>query len=275
MVPRSRMVTAPRSTSVADLEALVAESGHSRIPVTGRTLDDVVGFVHSKDLLRFAAADREIPVPLEMVRRMVIVTPDQPVRDLMRSMRRASSRRLFAPTTAGCSAWSRSKTCSRHSSVTSPTRPMAAATSLRRRRSAPSGPVAPRRPRPPWRGSRRRHGSSAGGAGNQSDSSATVDLATAEESSTSQPSGARSSHVLELGEAGDRLGGHCLDRAGSDEVTNALGASCGPGSGWPIPVRLWRSPSSCTPARRPWRRNPAPRSSRRWSSAAQRLRRAS
>jgi CBS domain containing-hemolysin-like protein len=88
MVPRSRMVTAPRSTSVADLEALVAESGHSRIPVTGRTLDDVVGFVHSKDLLRFAAADREIPVPLEMVRRMVIVTPDQPVRDLMRSMRR-------------------------------------------------------------------------------------------------------------------------------------------------------------------------------------------
>jgi len=88
MVPHSRMVTAPRSTSVADLEALVAESGHSRIPVTGRTLDDVVGFVHSKDLLRFAAADREIPVPLEMVRRMVIVTPDQPVRDLMRSMRR-------------------------------------------------------------------------------------------------------------------------------------------------------------------------------------------
>ena len=38
----------PRSTSVADLEALVAESGHSRIPVTGRTLDDVVGFVHSR-----------------------------------------------------------------------------------------------------------------------------------------------------------------------------------------------------------------------------------
>ena len=55
-------------------------------------------------------------------------------------------------------------------------------------------------------------------AGNQSDSSATVDRATAEESSTSQPSGARSSHILELGEARDRLGGHRLDRAGSDEL---------------------------------------------------------
>ncbi|MEO0493001.1 MAG: hemolysin family protein [Actinomycetota bacterium] len=88
MVPRNRMVTVARSTSVADLEALVAESGHSRIPVTGSTLDDVVGFVHSKDLLRFAAEDRDSPVPLEMVRRMLIVTPDQPVRDLMRAMRR-------------------------------------------------------------------------------------------------------------------------------------------------------------------------------------------
>ena len=58
MVPRARMVTVPRSTSVAELEALVAESGHSRIPVTGTSAGDVVGFVHSKDLLRFSAGDR-------------------------------------------------------------------------------------------------------------------------------------------------------------------------------------------------------------------------
>jgi CBS domain containing-hemolysin-like protein len=88
MVPRRRLVTVPRSTSVADIEALVARVGHSRIPVTGTNPDDVVGFVHSKDLLRFGAGERGDPVPLEMVRRMLIVTPDQSVRDLMRSMRR-------------------------------------------------------------------------------------------------------------------------------------------------------------------------------------------
>ncbi len=88
MVPRTRLVTVPRATSVADLEQLVAESGHSRIPVTGTGPDDVLGFVHSKDLLRFGGADRDDPVPLEIVRRMLIVNPDQPVRDLMRAMRR-------------------------------------------------------------------------------------------------------------------------------------------------------------------------------------------
>ncbi|MEM8705429.1 MAG: hemolysin family protein [Actinomycetota bacterium] len=101
MVPRGRMVTQPRATSVADLEALVADSGHSRIPVTGTGPDDVVGFVHSKDLLRFAGEDRDSPVPLEMVRRMLIVTPDQAVRDLMRAMRRTRRHIALVRTTDG------------------------------------------------------------------------------------------------------------------------------------------------------------------------------
>lgn len=101
MVPRRRMVTVPRSTSVADIEALVAGVGHSRIPVTGVNPDDVVGFVHSKDLLRFSAGERDDPVPLEMVRRMLIVTPDQSVRDLMRSMRRLRRHMALVRTTEG------------------------------------------------------------------------------------------------------------------------------------------------------------------------------
>ena len=88
MVPSARMVSRPRSTSVADLEQLVAKSGHSRIPVTATGPGDVIGFVHSKDLLRFGADERTDQVPLEMIRRMLIVPPDQPVRDLMRAMRR-------------------------------------------------------------------------------------------------------------------------------------------------------------------------------------------
>jgi len=87
MVARHQMISCPRTTSVAALEELVADSGHSRIPITGTTKADVIGFVHSKDLLRFGAADRDDPVPLEMVRRMLIVDPDDPVRELLRRMR--------------------------------------------------------------------------------------------------------------------------------------------------------------------------------------------
>ncbi len=91
MVPLARMVSVPRSTSVASIERLVADSGHSRIPVTAVAPDDVIGFVHSKDLLRFGADERGEEVPLEMIRRMLIVGPDQSARDLMRSMRRMRS----------------------------------------------------------------------------------------------------------------------------------------------------------------------------------------
>ncbi len=89
MTPRSKMFTVPRPTSVAEIEQLVADTGHSRIPIEGVGPSDIIGFVHSKDLLRLPLEARDDQVPLEMMRRMLIVPPDQPIRDLMRSMRRA------------------------------------------------------------------------------------------------------------------------------------------------------------------------------------------
>ena len=88
MVPFAEVVSVPRSTTVAELESVAASSGHSRIPVWAAGRDDVIGFVHTKDLLRIPAESRDEPVTLEMVRKMLIVPPDLSVRDLMRSMRR-------------------------------------------------------------------------------------------------------------------------------------------------------------------------------------------
>lgn len=92
MVAADEIVSVPRSTSVHEIEALVASSGHSRIPMQGIGKDNIVGFVHSKDLLRLGEingsdATHFDQVPLEMIRRMLIVGPDQPVRELMLSMR--------------------------------------------------------------------------------------------------------------------------------------------------------------------------------------------
>ncbi|MEM7140061.1 MAG: hemolysin family protein [Actinomycetota bacterium] len=88
MTPRAAMKTVARPSSVAEIERIVNETGHSRIPVEGVGPDDIIGFVHSKDLLRLPPDARDDQVPLEMMRRMLIVSPDQPVRDLMRAMRR-------------------------------------------------------------------------------------------------------------------------------------------------------------------------------------------
>ena len=89
MVPADRLVSVPRGVSVARLEHIVASSGHTRVPVWGSEPDDVLGFVHAKDLLRMPTEAPADPLPLELVRRMRVVSPDMPGRDLLLYMRRS------------------------------------------------------------------------------------------------------------------------------------------------------------------------------------------
>ncbi len=49
MVRRPDMITLPIDATVHDLLVEVAESGHSRFPITGESLDDICGFVHLKE----------------------------------------------------------------------------------------------------------------------------------------------------------------------------------------------------------------------------------
>lgn len=48
LVPRVRMRTLPATATAADVLAAVRRTGHSRFPVVGEDLDDVVGIVHVK-----------------------------------------------------------------------------------------------------------------------------------------------------------------------------------------------------------------------------------
>jgi CBS domain containing-hemolysin-like protein len=51
MIPRMDIVGAPSSHSLSQIAELMADSGHSRIPVYGDTLDNVIGVLHSRDML--------------------------------------------------------------------------------------------------------------------------------------------------------------------------------------------------------------------------------
>jgi CBS domain containing-hemolysin-like protein len=89
MVPRERIVGVSRGARVADVERLVVRSGHSRVPVIDGDVDTVLGFVHAKDLLALPAAAQEQPLPLRIIRRMLLVPRDRSLEDLLLSMRRA------------------------------------------------------------------------------------------------------------------------------------------------------------------------------------------
>jgi magnesium and cobalt transporter len=49
MVPRAQMVSVPVDGTLADLLAIVLESGHSRFPVTGEDRDEIIGTLLAKD----------------------------------------------------------------------------------------------------------------------------------------------------------------------------------------------------------------------------------
>jgi CBS domain containing-hemolysin-like protein len=89
MVPREQFVVVNRTDSVAEIERIVVETGHSRLPVIGRDLDDVLGFVHAKDLLTLPPGERDRPLPLPAIRRMVVVRTAWPLDSVLRVMRRA------------------------------------------------------------------------------------------------------------------------------------------------------------------------------------------
>ena len=58
MVPRADIVAIEQSTPVSEVASIMRKAGHSRLPVFRDTLDDIVGMVHVRDLLRFWGSDR-------------------------------------------------------------------------------------------------------------------------------------------------------------------------------------------------------------------------
>ena len=86
--PRDRVVWLPRSATPAEAEALVVASGHTRLLVAGEQVDDVMGFVHAKDLLAVSEAARTRPLPLGRVRRMLVLAASTSLDDALLAMQR-------------------------------------------------------------------------------------------------------------------------------------------------------------------------------------------
>jgi CBS domain containing-hemolysin-like protein len=89
MVPRDGIVAVTLRTPMAEVERLVNERGHSRLPVVGRDLDDIVGFVHVKDLLQPAEGEGGRPISLRRLRRMLVVDEGAALADVLLRMQRS------------------------------------------------------------------------------------------------------------------------------------------------------------------------------------------
>jgi CBS domain containing-hemolysin-like protein len=91
MVPRTDVVWIERSKTVRQALALALRSGFSRIPVIGENVDDVVGVVYLKDLIRRSqhVTDSRGPRVDELMRTPTFVPESKPVDELLRDMQAA------------------------------------------------------------------------------------------------------------------------------------------------------------------------------------------
>ena len=88
MVPRVDIVALDVETPFPEVVQYMIEQGHSRVPVYRETLDDVIGFIHVKDILPSVAERRETKLA-PLLRKVLFVAPSSPILDLLVQMRQA------------------------------------------------------------------------------------------------------------------------------------------------------------------------------------------
>ncbi|QDC37347.1 hemolysin family protein [Sphingobium fuliginis] len=87
-VPRADIIAIEEKASFADLAALFAEAGHSRIPVYRENLDTIVGMIHIRDAFAILAGKAPAPDTLEpLIRQPLYVPESMGALDLLAEMR--------------------------------------------------------------------------------------------------------------------------------------------------------------------------------------------
>lgn len=88
LVPRTSVVTIPRTADLADLTELALETGRSRFPITGEDIDDIIGIAHVKDIFRFPPEQRAETLVVEISQDALIAPESKDLKSLLLEMRR-------------------------------------------------------------------------------------------------------------------------------------------------------------------------------------------
>jgi len=87
MIPRTEVVAAPLGLSLAEAIKLVCDCGHTRIPIYRQTIDEVVGVLHAKDLLKIWGEDGDFKIPTEFLREPHFASSNQKATDVLRELK--------------------------------------------------------------------------------------------------------------------------------------------------------------------------------------------
>ncbi len=87
MVPRTVMQAVPSDAPLVDISEMFSSTGFTRLPVYDKSLDHVIGVIHSKDILVRLAASEDVPSARSIMRSTIIVPESKDLAELLEEMR--------------------------------------------------------------------------------------------------------------------------------------------------------------------------------------------
>jgi len=87
MTPRTKMFTLNSKTQLFEALPQINQNGFSRIPIYGTSKDDIVGFVHVRDILKELENDNKMKRLEEMTRKPVFASQEKMVSALLKEMK--------------------------------------------------------------------------------------------------------------------------------------------------------------------------------------------
>jgi len=88
MVPRIDMVAIEADAPVEEATQIVLQGGNSRVPVYEDTIDEIIGLLYAKDLLRVLSTGHRPQSVRELVRKAYFVPETKRLDDLLRELRK-------------------------------------------------------------------------------------------------------------------------------------------------------------------------------------------
>jgi putative hemolysin len=91
MTPRPGIVAIQADATLEQLRDLVINEQYSRIPAYEQNIDQIIGFVHVRDMFEIDEEEREGRTVRELVRNVLFVPETKPVSELMRQMQQENT----------------------------------------------------------------------------------------------------------------------------------------------------------------------------------------
>jgi CBS domain containing-hemolysin-like protein len=88
LVPRTAVESVAEQDTLDDLIRRALDTGHSRFPVTGRDIDDIVGMAHIKDIYRVPPAERATTPVASIVQDAIVVPESRNLGSMLLEMRK-------------------------------------------------------------------------------------------------------------------------------------------------------------------------------------------